>query len=109
MTVSMLPVRDACEIELLRFFVLLVGDVNECDTDDDTDGGDRDPFVGEVTVVSHPSGDKSGLRVRRVKRENMPLPFSHWKYRIPATEPSFLPVKHILNAEISINIRRENS
>lgn len=70
--------RDACETELLRFLVLFVGDVNDCETDDNIEGGDRDPFVGDVTVVnSHPSGDIRGLRVRRVKRENIPLPFSH--------------------------------
>lgn len=32
-----------------------------------------------------------GLNVRRVKRENMPRLGSHWKYRLPATQPSFLP------------------
>lgn len=33
----------------------------------------------------------SGSRVRRVNRENIPRFGSHWKYRFPATHPSFFP------------------
>lgn len=33
----------------------------------------------------------SGSRVSRVNRENTPFLASHWKYRLPEIDPSFLP------------------
>lgn len=51
---------------------------------------------GDVQTKVSPepiSGSYNGTLVKRVNRENTPFLGSHWKYRIPPTEPSFLPVK----------------
>lgn len=51
------------------------------------------------TLPASDAGDAScgawvtkGIRVSLVRRENTPRFSAHWKYRVPATEPSFLPV-----------------
>jgi hypothetical protein len=50
------------------------------------------PLLGGVIASPEPiPGCSSGTLVRRVSRENTPFLFSHWKYLVPATEPSFLP------------------
>lgn len=51
-------------------------------------GGEVGVFwVGEASVVSG-----NGVLVNLVNRENIPRFGSHWKYRHPATDPSFLPI-----------------
>lgn len=60
---------------------------------------DRDgDIMEEALTLKSPVGDNGspplpaiGSRVKRVSRENMPRFGSHWKYRLPATQPSFLP------------------
>lgn len=45
-------------------------------------------------MLDVPSGvvaDASGSRVSRGRREKIPFFGSHWKYRLPDTDPSFLP------------------
>ena len=50
-------------------------------------GGEVGVFcVGEASEVSG-----NGVLVSLVNRENIPRFGSHWKYRHPATDPSFLP------------------
>lgn len=51
------------------------------------------------TLPASDAGDAScgvwvikGIRVSLVRREKTPRFSEHWKYRVPATEPSFLPV-----------------
>lgn len=63
-------------------------------------GGLLPPFVtGDFSLSILPCSDageagegkESGSLVNRVKRENTPFFGSHWKYLIPATDPSFFP------------------
>ena len=50
-------------------------------------GGDVGVFcIGDVSVTSI-----NGSLVSLVNREKIPRFGSHWKYRDPATDPSFLP------------------
>lgn len=51
------------------------------------------PFTGvDVTIsATLPSGSDNGYLVNLVSLEKTPFFGSHWKYRMPPTEPSFLP------------------
>lgn len=51
-----------------------------------------DVVIDLLNVSSPPPAPPlNGSRVNRVRREKMPLFASHWKYRFPDTQPSFLP------------------
>lgn len=73
-----------------KLFMLCVG---ETVPDRDGDVIDRELIFIDIdkSLVDVAPAPASGSRVRRVKRENMPRFGSHWKYRFPATHPSFLP------------------
>lgn len=46
----------------------------------------------DIELVGDAAESPSGSIVSRVNRENIPRFGSHWKYRLPDTHPSFLPL-----------------
>lgn len=108
------PASERLEIDSLAVFVrLLIWDVAEgsfaVGWDDlwgmfeEVAGGedtmlaaevDRGEVAREAWVVCRPSASSSACTflVNFEGRVNMPFKGSHWKYRTPATEPSFLPM-----------------
>lgn len=66
--------RDG-DMDLLRLpFALSLGDVGVF-------------CIGDIAAMI----SVNGALVSLVNRENIPRFGSHWKYRLPATDPSFLP------------------
>lgn len=72
---------------LLQRSLLRDGDMDLLRLPFELSGGEVGVFC--VSEASEVSGN--GVLVNLVNRENIPRFGSHWKYRHPATDPSFLP------------------